>query len=184
MKSRGTFVAALFCVAVIAISGGISVFSRASAPVRNFEFTYVTKIPPLPADAKSSRIWIPLPQSDAYQAISDLKIESPFPYATHRDSEYGNEYVYLEVPAAKSTLAAEVRVHFQAHHDFVAALQHAFDEIGVFARERGRRNAGNSFDIIERAGVRQPQSIGSDRSHEDRDRAVPRGLGRAGSPIA
>ena len=121
MKSRGTFVAALLCVAMIAISGGgISVFSRVSAPVRNFEFTYVTKIPPLPADAKISRVWIPLPQSDAYQEIRDLKIESPFPYATHRDSEYGNEYVYLEVPAAKSTLAAEVRVHFQAarqeHH--------------------------------------------------------------------
>ena len=121
MKSRGTFVAALLCVAMIAISGGgISVFSRVSAPVRNFEFTYVTKIPPLPADAKISRVWIPLPQSDAYQEIRDLKIESPFPYATHRDSEYGNEYVYLEVPAAKSSLAAEVRVHFQAarqeHH--------------------------------------------------------------------
>ncbi|HWW17181.1 MAG TPA: transglutaminase domain-containing protein [Candidatus Saccharimonadales bacterium] len=121
MKSRGTFVAALLCVVVIAISGGgISVFSRVSAPVRNFEFTYVTKIPPLPGDAKSSRIWIPLPQSDAYQAISDLKIDSSFPYATHRDSEYGNEYVYLEIPTTKLAGAAEVRVHFQAarqeHH--------------------------------------------------------------------
>ena len=121
MKSRETFVAALLCVAVIATSGGgVSVFSRVSAPVRNFEFTYVTKIPPLPADAKSSRIWIPLPQSDAYQEIRDLKIDSPFPYATHRDSEYGNEYVYLEIPTTKLAAAAEVRVHFQAarqeHH--------------------------------------------------------------------
>jgi transglutaminase-like putative cysteine protease len=114
MKSRRTFVVALFCIAVIAIAGGgFSASSRVSAPVRNFEFTYVTKIPAVPADAKISKIWIPLPQSDAYQAISDLKIESPFPYATHRDSEYGNEYAYLEVPAAKASAAAEVRVHFQ-----------------------------------------------------------------------
>jgi transglutaminase-like putative cysteine protease len=113
MKSRGTFVMALLCSAVIALAAGFSAFSRVSAPVRNFEFTYVTKIPVLPADAEISRIWIPLPQSDAYQAISDLKIESPFAYATHRDAEYGNEYVYLEVPAAKSSVAAEVRVHFQ-----------------------------------------------------------------------
>src|SRR6202043_1182413 len=97
-----------------AIAGlGFSASSRVSAPIRNFEFTYVTKIPALPADAKTSRIWIPLPQSDAFQAISDLKIQSPFAYATHRDSEYGNEYVYLEIPATKAGAAAEVRVHFQ-----------------------------------------------------------------------
>src|ERR1700720_127948 len=129
MKSRGTFVMALLCGAVMALAAGFSAFSRVSTPVRNFEFTYVTKIPPFPADAKSSRIWIPLPQSDAYQAISDLKIESPFPYATHRDAEYGNEYVYLEVPTAKSSVAAEVRVHFQAarqeHHVAVEGTPNA-----------------------------------------------------------
>ncbi len=81
--------------------------------MRIFEFTYLTRIPGLPADAKTSRIWIPLPQSDAYQTISDLTIESPFPYATHHDSEYGNEYAYLEVPAAKVAGPAEVRVTFQ-----------------------------------------------------------------------
>src|ERR1700732_3726744 len=113
MKSRRAFIFAVTCVGVLAIvGGGFFAFSRASVPVRNFEFTYVTRIPALPADAKTSKIWIPLPQSDAYQAISDLKIESPFPYTTHSDAEYGNEYVSLEVPAAKAA-AAEVSVHFQ-----------------------------------------------------------------------
>src|ERR1700674_2606534 len=113
MKSQGTFVVALLCIAVIAVAGlGFSASSRVSAPIRNFEFTYVTKIPALPADAKTSRIWIPLPQSDAFQAISDLKIESPFAYATHRDSEYGNEYVYLQAPATKAAEPAEVRISF------------------------------------------------------------------------
>ncbi len=74
----------------------------------------MTRILGLPEGAKISRIWIPLPQSDSYQTISDLRIESPFAYSTHRDSEYGNEYVYLEVPAAKVAAPAEVRVHFRA----------------------------------------------------------------------
>jgi len=114
MNSRRTFVAAFACVLMIAVVGSrFSAFSRVSAPVRIFEFTYLTRIPGLPADAKTSRIWIPLPQSDAYQTISDLTIESPFPYATHHDSEYGNEYAYLEVPAAKVAGPAEVRVTFQ-----------------------------------------------------------------------
>jgi transglutaminase-like putative cysteine protease len=84
-----------------------------SAPARNFEFTYVTKIPPLPAGSKTSKIWIPLPQSDAYQSISALKIESPFAYSTRSDSEYGNEYAYLEAPAASLSAPAEVSITFQ-----------------------------------------------------------------------
>jgi transglutaminase-like putative cysteine protease len=116
---------AFLCIVVIAVAGDgvFSAFSRVSVLVRNFEFTYVTKIPGLPADGKLSRIWIPVPQSDAYQAISKLKIESPFPYATHRDPEYGNEYLYLEVPAAKSSGPAEVHVSFQvARREHLVAL--------------------------------------------------------------
>ena len=124
MKSRTHFVLAFAFVALIAVlGGGFSAFSRVSAPVRNFEFAYVTKIPALPADAKTSRIWIPLPQSDGYQAINGLKIESPIPYATRRDSEYGNAYVYLEIPAAKAAAGAEVRVTFQvARQEHLVAL--------------------------------------------------------------
>ena len=115
MKSRKTSVMAFALVAVIACVGnGFSSLPQPSASVRSFEFTYLTRIPGLPAEGKISKIWIPLPQSDSYQAISELKIESPFPYTTHRDSEYGNEYAYLEVPAAKMGSPAEVRVNFQA----------------------------------------------------------------------
>src|SRR5260370_1943259 len=114
MKSRKGCVAAFGFMAVIAAVGsGFSAFSQASTAERSFEFTYLTRIPGLPAEAKISRIWIPLPQSGPHQTISDLKIESPFPYTTHRDSEYGNDYVYLEVPAAKVAAPPELRLHFQ-----------------------------------------------------------------------
>src|ERR1700716_1029048 len=124
MKSRKHLVLDFALVAVIAVFGsGFSAFSRVSAPVRNFEFTYVTRIPALPVNVKISKIWIPLPQSDAHQAISHLKIESSFPYTKHRDSEYGNEYLYVEVPAAKNSEPAEVRVNFQvARQEHLVAL--------------------------------------------------------------
>src|SRR5260370_23873106 len=115
MKSRKGCVAAFGFMAVIAAVGsGFSAFSQASTAERTFEFTYLTRIPGLPAGAKISRIWIPLPQSGPHQTISDLKIESPFAYTTQRDSEYGNEYAYLEVPASKGAGPAEVRVRFRA----------------------------------------------------------------------
>src|SRR6266568_3329047 len=82
--------------------------SHTNVSLRNFEFAYLTRIPASPAGAKTLQIWIPLPQSDAYQSIIALKIESPFPYAKHRDPEYGNEYLYLQIPAENLTATAEV----------------------------------------------------------------------------
>ena len=113
MKSLKTIILTLACI--IALAGLRTAFSASSdtrAPLRNFEFTYLTRIPTLSADAKTSRTWIPLPQSDRYPTISNLKIETTFAYTKHRDPEYGNEYVYLQVPAAKVTEPAEVRVTF------------------------------------------------------------------------
>jgi transglutaminase-like putative cysteine protease len=110
-----TSVLVILCVVVPAPS-------RTNASVRNFDFTYLTRIPASPAGAKGLRIWIPLPQSDPYQAISGLKIESPFPYAKHRDPEYGNEYLYLQVPATKVSALEEVRMSFE-----VARQEHRVD---------------------------------------------------------
>ena len=101
-----TFMLAILCAAA-------SAPLRMNDSVRNFEFTYQMKIPTSPANAKTLRIWIPLAQSDPYQAIYGLKIESRFPYAKHRDPEYGNEYLYLQVPAAQVSSLKEVRISFQ-----------------------------------------------------------------------
>jgi hypothetical protein len=89
MKRHKFFVLILAFIAFAGIAA-LSVYSDANAPLRNFEFTYIARIPALPADAKTSRIWIPLPQSDPYQTIADLKIETPFTYTKYRDPEYGN----------------------------------------------------------------------------------------------
>ena len=147
MKSRKNLVLAFAFVAVIAVLGsGFSAFSRASAAVRNFEFTYVTKIPALRADARISKVWIPLPQSNASQAISGMKIESPFPFATRHDSEYHNAFVYLEIPAATAAESAEVRVTFRvARQEHVVVLG---GNPGVTNIERGN-GAGMAADAGE-----------------------------------
>jgi transglutaminase-like putative cysteine protease len=124
MNSRRILIVGFaFSLAVILFVRDFPASSKALSPARTFEFTYLTKIPALPADAKASRIWIPLPQSDSYQQISDLKIASPLSYAKHKDSEYGNEYAYLEVAPAKVAAPAEVRVTFQViRHEHRVAL--------------------------------------------------------------
>src|SRR5260370_21346158 len=114
MISRTTIAFGFALTLALAVLGAaLSARSQKSAPVRNFEFTYLTRIPASPAGAKSLRIWIPLPQSDPYHAIGGVKIESPFPYAKHRHPEYGNEYLYLQLPAAHMNSLEERRIHFQ-----------------------------------------------------------------------
>ena len=128
MKSHKMAIVVLVWAAAVAVTGtAFSVSSDTHTATRKFRFTYVAGIPALPADAKSSRIWIPLPQSDQYQTISDLKIEAPFASARHRDSEYGNQYLYLQVPVSQVTQPAEVRVSFEAtrHEHRVALDAHA-----------------------------------------------------------
>jgi transglutaminase-like putative cysteine protease len=118
MKLLKIIVFTFFCI--IALAAMVTAFSssESDAAMRTFEFTYLTRIPALPVDAKLSRIWIPLPQSDRYQKISNLKIETPFAYTKHRDPEYGNEYIYLQIQPAKVTEPAEVRVTFEvARHE-------------------------------------------------------------------
>jgi transglutaminase-like putative cysteine protease len=106
---------------MVAVSVAILVFGAAFAapvsdpPARDLRFTYVARIPAFPAGGRTVRIWIPLPQSDSFQTIGDLKIESPLPYTRHRDREYGNEYIYVQVPAAQASAAAELRLAFQVN---------------------------------------------------------------------
>jgi hypothetical protein len=106
-----------FTYALAVLGAAFALRSQISAPVRNFEFTYLTRIPALPLGAKTLRTWIPLPQSDPYQTISDLKIESPFPYAKQSDPEYGNEYIYLRIPAGQVSSLKEVRMSFQVNRE-------------------------------------------------------------------
>jgi len=114
MKSIKIIILAFaFLIEFTLASAPFSVSHGAAAPGRNFEFTYLTKIPSFPEGGENLRVWIPLPQSDLYQSIGDLKIKSPFPFEKHREQEYGNEYLYLQVPRSQMSAGAELRLDFQ-----------------------------------------------------------------------
>ena len=100
-------------IIAVVLFGWTGAASSEGMESRDFHFTYVARIPPA-SSGKMLRVWIPLPQTDAYQRIGALKIDSPFPYEKRRDAEYGNEYVYLQIPAGQVSAPAEVNVSFQA----------------------------------------------------------------------
>lgn len=87
--------------------------SPSRIPTRVFEFQYATYIPVLPEGSGVLRVWIPVPESDNEQEISQLSLESRVPYQLHRDPEYGNLYAYLEVDARTEPGPTEVTMRFR-----------------------------------------------------------------------
>jgi transglutaminase-like putative cysteine protease len=115
MKHSRTAVLLGLALAMLAVLAAHTLRTRTAAPrARSFEFTYTARVPALPRDARDLRIWLPLPESDDYQEISDLVIDSPLPFERHREKEYGNEYLYLEADRARVQAPLEITLRFRA----------------------------------------------------------------------
>jgi transglutaminase-like putative cysteine protease len=117
---------------VVALAVLFFAFSAASLAgnepltTRQFEFTYHVRVPALPAGSGPLRLWIPLPQSDRYQTVTGLKIESPVKYKVGRDTEYGDQYAYLDVDSQHAASGFEVTLRFQvARREHRVELAHA-----------------------------------------------------------
>jgi transglutaminase-like putative cysteine protease len=86
----------------------------ATVPTRSFEFTYQVHVPASTDSNGSTRLWIPLPQADAYQEVRSLHIDSPVWYAQGRDTEYGNRFAVFTPTVQQSTIGFDVALRFTA----------------------------------------------------------------------
>lgn len=94
MRICGT-ACALGLLAVMAVASSAA---PTDAHERRFQIRYAAAITGLPADAKVVRVWLPSPQSDAWQTISNVSVESPYPQTPKQEPEYGNSILYFEGP--------------------------------------------------------------------------------------
>ena len=79
------------------------------APERRFQIRYTATINGLAADAKQVRVWLPYPQSDAWQTIANVSIDAPYTHTLGTDAEYGNSILYFEGrPPADGTVNVSV----------------------------------------------------------------------------
>jgi transglutaminase-like putative cysteine protease len=115
MKTRSArFFSAIFVTLVIAVVTGALAGAVTSSASRSFEFTYTVTVPALPATSTALRVWIPLPDHDAYQKISDLRIEAPVDHTIVQHAEYGNAFAVLVVSPQQATAPLDIVLHFQA----------------------------------------------------------------------
>jgi transglutaminase-like putative cysteine protease len=102
-----------FCAVLLAAAFALADPVRPDGPtprVRTFEFTYITEVKDIPAGARELSLWIPYPQSDENQTIRNMTIRSPYPTQLTRESEYGNQMLYLHLsPPPEKGFTVEMR---------------------------------------------------------------------------
>jgi hypothetical protein len=94
---------------------------RSSDPrSRTFVLNYGATIVDLPESA-SVRVWLPIPQSNGHQRVSELVRDLPATGHVGLDKVYGNKMVYFEVPATDSSEVG-MRMSYQIGRKEVKAL--------------------------------------------------------------
>ena len=85
---------------------------RAAMPrERKFEFEYKATVKDIPAETKRVDLWIPVAQNSPFQKISDLQIDSPYPYEM-QTAEYGNKILHIRLlNPEQSSFTVTMRFH-------------------------------------------------------------------------
>jgi transglutaminase-like putative cysteine protease len=67
---------------------------------RGFQFEYKATVRDIPSGAQKLELWIPVPHNSTFQTITDLQVESPYPYHIY-EAQYGNKILHLSLSNPK-----------------------------------------------------------------------------------
>ncbi|HEY2933987.1 MAG TPA: transglutaminase-like domain-containing protein [Acidobacteriota bacterium] len=97
MSKPGLLAIPFVAAAAFALAG-----SNAPLKTRAFELTYRAVITEIPPNTKRLEVWIPYPQSDANQEITNVRVDSPSRTTVGTESMFGNKILHtsIERPAA------------------------------------------------------------------------------------
>ena len=106
---------------LIAVSTALATYGQqptpsgpAHATSRTFSFNYQVHVPATKDAVGKLYLWLPLPQSDDYQAIENLQVESVVAHKEGRDPDYHNPYALFEPSAAQVEAGFDATVRFVA----------------------------------------------------------------------
>lgn len=93
----------------------------------SFEFRYRAKLPELTAPA---RLWLPLPETDAFQSVEILSISAPGKQRVVRDRDFDNRVLFVELEPEDG--AGTVDVRFQVTRREKAAYEAAEPAVDAY----------------------------------------------------
>ena len=96
----------IFLIGLILLLTG-NVVSADRGEIKRLDIKYTAIVKEIPKNAKTVEIWLPYPQSDRYQEVYNIKVDSSSPATVHYEPEYGNSFLYIKV---KNPNEKEIRV--------------------------------------------------------------------------
>jgi transglutaminase-like putative cysteine protease len=88
--------------------------AQAHPPSRTFAFSYQVHVPAVNDASGRFLLWLPLPQQNEFQKISDLHVDSPVAHSEGSDPEYHNPYAVFAPTPAQLEAGFDVTIHFLA----------------------------------------------------------------------
>jgi transglutaminase-like putative cysteine protease len=111
------------CLGLIAMSVPAPQAIAAIPRERSFQFEYKATVKDIPAGAKKVDLWIPVPHNSPFQRITELQIESPYPYQTST-AKYGNKVVHVRLDSPQqATVTVTMRFNAVRKEHIQARLQ-------------------------------------------------------------
>lgn len=114
LRSIRLVVGSFFVLGVVLLAPRAFVAAGSAVPQRLFEFTYQVHVPAVPDATTPLHIWVPLPQTDAWQSIFDLRIASPVPHKTMTEPVFGNRMAYFSVAPVQLRSGLDITLRFNA----------------------------------------------------------------------
>jgi transglutaminase-like putative cysteine protease len=87
-------------------------YSALAAGQRSFAFAYAVAVKDVPAGSRQVDIWLPVPHDDAFQSITNLRVETSYHFQIATDTER-NRILHIRVAEPKEPVV-QVTVRFDA----------------------------------------------------------------------
>jgi transglutaminase-like putative cysteine protease len=87
-----------------------NLLAEPQSEVLNTRFSYTATVPAVPTGAKAIDLWIPVPTDNAFQRVTNLKIEGAPGHRVTREKENGNRMVYARFTDLSSPIKVVVTV--------------------------------------------------------------------------
>jgi transglutaminase-like putative cysteine protease len=114
----------------------------------SFEFRYWAKLPELAAPA---RMWLPLPETDAFQTVEVKSVDAPGRHRILQEREQGNRVLFLELEPQDSTKTIEIL--FQVKRREKAAYEAAAPTPGQYLKPERFVPVTDTFRTVARQVV-------------------------------
>jgi transglutaminase-like putative cysteine protease len=145
-------------LAVVGCSPGavlppVSSFAQgeADAARRMVDLDYRFTVEDIPAGAKQIAAWVPVPMSNCYQRLENVRVAGDWPQNVLSEPEYGNTFLHLELSRGLSqeTREVDVTITFRVERREYRSLEAAEDLVPPSAEQLARFLAPDSLVPID-----------------------------------